>query len=274
MATFPGADGTQLAYHRSDAGASLICVPGGPMQASAYLDGLPLPVVRLDLRGTGDSAIPADESSYRYDRQVDDVEALRVHLGVDTVDLLAHSGGAAIAVLYAARYPARVARLVLVCPSPRVVGVTIADEDRGEIAELRRGEPWFAAAYAAFERIWSGDPSPADWDAIDPFTHGSWDAGTQAYNARGVTEVNVAAARAYYSEGVPDPDATRAALADLPAQVLLVAGEYDVALPPKRAAEYAALFPNARLAVQPAAGHYPWRDDPTWFTRTVADFLA
>jgi pimeloyl-ACP methyl ester carboxylesterase len=52
--------------------------------------------------------------------------------------------------------------------------------------------------------------------------------------------------------------------------VLLLAGDYDVGLPPRNAAEYAGLFEHAELAVQPGAGHFPRRDDPAWFTRTRA----
>ncbi|MFL6121677.1 alpha/beta fold hydrolase, partial [Actinophytocola sp.] len=90
MATFTAGDGTRLAYHRTGEGAPLICVPGGPMQSSAYLADLGgvSPLARLDPRGTGESATPADPATYRCDRQVDDVEALRVHLGLDRVDLL------------------------------------------------------------------------------------------------------------------------------------------------------------------------------------------
>ncbi|GAA3082136.1 hypothetical protein GCM10020000_80130 [Streptomyces olivoverticillatus] len=43
----------------------------------------------LDLRGTGDSGIPGDPATYRCDRQVDDVEALRDHFGWDSVKALA-----------------------------------------------------------------------------------------------------------------------------------------------------------------------------------------
>jgi pimeloyl-ACP methyl ester carboxylesterase len=42
---------------------------------------------------------------------------------------------------------------------------------------------------------------------------------------------------------------------------------------PKCAAEYAGLFPQAELAVQPGGGHYPWRDDPEWLVQTLAGFL-
>jgi pimeloyl-ACP methyl ester carboxylesterase len=65
----------------------------------------------------------------------------------------------------------------------------------------------------------------------------------------------------------------RSATAKLPAPVLLIAGELDPGLPPECAEEYAALFGNARLAVAPRGGHFPWLDDPEWFVRTVSDFL-
>ncbi|MEO3780917.1 alpha/beta hydrolase [Micromonospora sp. B11E3] len=212
-------------------------------------------LVLLDLRGTGESAAPADPASYRCDRQIEDVEALRVHLGLDRLDLAAHSAGAALALLYAARHPDRVARLTLINPSPRPVGLDVADSDRRELAELRQGEPWFPDAFAAFARIWSGEAAAADWTAITPFTHGRWDAASQAHAAREASQRNADAAAVYYSAGALDPEAVRSAAARLRARVLLVAGEYDVALPPKRAAEYAGLFPHAELAVQPGAGH-------------------
>src|SRR5258708_19559008 len=110
MATFCGADGTRLAFRRAQEGEPVICLPGGPMQASSYLGDLGglsahRSLVLLDLRGTGESAVPADPASYRCDRLVDDVEALRAHLGRDRIDVLGPSAGGALAVLYAARYP-------------------------------------------------------------------------------------------------------------------------------------------------------------------------
>ena len=278
MATFDAADGTPLAYHRAGGGRPLVCLPGGPMRASAYfgdLGGLTAhrSLVLLDLRGTGASAVPADPASYRCDRLVDDVEALRGHLGLDRIDLLGHSAGATLALLYAARHPDRVGRLALIGPSPRSVGLEVTDLDRRQVAELRRGEAWFPDAFAAFERIWSGDATPAVWEAIAPFTYGRWDAAARANLAREASEKNADAAAAYYSAGALDPEATKASLARLRAPVLLVAGEYDVALPPKCAAEYAGLFPQAELAVQPGGGHFPWLDDPEWFVRILAGFL-
>lgn len=279
MGTFEGADGTRLGYHQAGEGPPLVCLPGGPMQASAYLGDLGglsahRSLALLDLRGTGESAAPADPGTYRCDRQVDDVEALRGHLGLDRIDLFGHSAGGTLAVLYAARHPDRVRRLVLVTPSPRVVGLEITDADRREVAELRRGEPWFPDAFAALERIWSGQATAADWAAIAPFTYGRWDAAAQDHFAREASQRNADAAALYYAAGAIDPDAVRSALARLQAQVLLVAGGYDVHLPPKRAAEYAGLFARAELAVLPGGGHFPWLDDPQWFVRTLVSGSA
>jgi pimeloyl-ACP methyl ester carboxylesterase len=276
--TFRGADGTRLAYHQAGEGDPLICLPGGPMQASAYLGDLGglsahRSLVLLDLRGTGESAVPADPASYRCDRLVDDVEALRAHLGLDRIDLLGHSAGGTLAVLYAARHPDRIGRLALVSPSSRVVGLEISDSDRRQVAELRRGQAWFPDAFAALVRIGSGDATAADRTGIAPFAYGRWDAVSQAHLALQTSQKNEDAAAIYYSAGALTPEATRSAVARLQAPVLVVIGEYDVGLPPKCAAEYAGLFGQAELSVQPSGGHFPWLDNPQWFAQTLTEFL-
>lgn len=278
MPTFSAPDGTRLAYHVHGSGTPVICLPGGQLQDGDYLGELGglsahRQLVVLDPRGTGGSAPPADPTSYRCDRLVGDVEALREHLGLERMDLLAHSGGANLAVLYAAGHPERVGRLVLVTPSVFAVGITITGEARREVARLREGEPWFAEAFAALEAITTGNATSGSWKAIEPFSYGRWDAAAQAHQAGQEGHTNEAAAAHYAAEGAFDPDATRAALAAFPAPVLLLAGEVDLRAPLSAMAEFAALFPNAELTIQPGAGHFPWLDDPALFTATTAAFL-
>jgi proline iminopeptidase len=271
-------DGTELAYHVRGDGDPLICLPGGPMRASACLGDLGglsghRRLILLDLRGTGDSAVPADRSSYRCDRLVDDVLALQDHLGLASADVLGHSAGANIAVQYALAHPRRVSRLVLVTPSGRAVGLEPDPEMRREIVNLRQGEPWFAAASAAFERIAAGRGAEADWAATAPFFYGRWDAAAQAYDATEVEQTNEEAAAAFGADGAFDPAATRAGLADLRTPVLVIGGGLDLQRPPAVTTEYAALFANSRLVVQPGAGHFPWLDDPGQFVSAVTEFL-
>lgn len=274
MQTFPAPDGSRLAYRVEGDGEPLVCLPGGP-SASAYLGDLGgltahRRVTALDLRGTGGSDTPEDLAAYRCDRLVDDVEALREHLGLGQMDLLGHSGAANLAVQYAARHPDRVRRLVLVGPGTRAVGIDITPEMRRETAQLRAGEPWFADAYAALDALMSGQGT--DWDAITPFLHGSWDAETRAFHTASEPS-NDEAVRMFGAEGVFDPDATREALKLFSAPVLLLAGEYDLNSPPRSTVEFAGLFADAEVVVQAGAGHYPWRDDAGRFVATVEGFL-
>jgi pimeloyl-ACP methyl ester carboxylesterase len=277
--TFRAYDGTELAYHVFGAGDPLVCLPGGPMQDSAYLGELGglsahRQLVRLDLRGTGDSAIPEDVASCRCDRQIDDVEALREHLGLDRIALLGHSAGANLAVLYAARHPGRINRLALITPSTYAVGIQPTGEMRREHARLRSDEPWFPTAYAALEDLSYGRGTPGSREAIIPFFYGRWDAAAQAHQAAEAEQQHPELAEAYFADGAFDPDSTRAVLATLEAPVLFVAGELDLGAIPSVVAEYAALPPNAVYVVQPHAGHFPWLDDAETFVATTATFLA
>lgn len=279
MPTFSAHDGTDLAYHVFGEGIPVICLPGGPMQDSVYLGELGglsarRQLIMVDHRGTGQSAIPEDATSYRCDRLVDDVEALREHLGLDRLDLLAHSAGANLAALYVARHPDRVGKLALIAPSTMAVGIAATGQSRLEIARLRRDEPWFAAAFAALEAIVAGNATGDSWKAIDPFFYGRWDAAAQAHQAAQDGHRNDEAAAAFGAEGAYDPEATRAALAAFNAPVLLLAGQVDLNTIPSVVAELAELFSNAELVVQPGAGHFPWLDDADRFVATTATFLG
>ncbi|WP_327369476.1 alpha/beta fold hydrolase [Streptomyces sp. NBC_01217] len=275
MPTFLAPDGTRLAYRVLGDGDPLVCIPGGPTD-SRYLGDLGglsahRRLIVPDLRGTGRSARPEDPSSYRCDRLVDDVEALRAHLGLPRTDLLGHSAGANIAAQYAARHPENVGKLALIGPGTRAVGMEITGETRRELARLRKDEPWFPAAFAALEAITGGAGS--DWEAISPFFYGRWDAAAQKHHAAGQPD-NEQAVALFAAEGAFTPEITRAALAAFEAPVLLLAGEFDLNSPPRSAAEFAGLFPDATLVVQPGAGHYPWLDDADRFTAATAAFLG
>lgn len=280
MPTFAADDGTTIAYQvLGDGGEPVVCLPGGPMRAAAYLadlGGLPRhrQLIMLDLRGTGASARPPDPASYRCDRLVADVEALRRHLGSDRLDLLGHSAGTNLAAGYAARHPERVGRLALITPSLAAVGIDATPEMRRAVAGRRAGEPWYPAAAAALDRIVNGIAADGDSDAISPFWYRRWDAAAQAHHAADASQRNDEAAAAFRADGAFDPPATRAALARHPGPVLVLAGELDLNSPPPAVAAYAGLFPDAALVEQAGAGHFPWLDDAPRFVAAVAGFFG
>ncbi|MEV4759431.1 alpha/beta hydrolase [Micromonospora sp. NPDC049559] len=286
MPRFPSYDQTELAYHVRGAGPPLICLPGGPARASSYLGDLGgltggRTLILLDQRGTGHSAVPADEASYRCDRLVDDLEALRRHLDLDTMDLLAHSAGASVAQLYAARHPERLDRLVLVTPSLRAVGVEPVGADRALAS--RADEWWFPPARAALDAQQAAhDDPPDDTDpaelarlrlAAAPFAYGRWTEAARAHAEADAWERSEPAAAAFYAGFSADPDGVRDALRALRAPVLILAGELDSVPTPEAADRLATLYPHAEVAVRPGAAHYPWVDDPRGFAERVLAFL-
>ncbi|WP_037607228.1 alpha/beta fold hydrolase [Streptacidiphilus rugosus] len=279
MPTFPASDGTRLSYRVEGRGAPLVCLPGGPMLPSSYLRDLggltaQRSLVLLDLRGTGDSEEPSDTGSYRVDRQVDDVEALRAALGLERLDVLAHSAAGDLALLYAARYPERISALVLVTSRARAVGIDFTPEHRREALELRSREPWYPEAVVAFDAVVEGTATDEQWELFSRLGFGRWDEAAAAFDAENEELGNDEAADAYPApEAFADAAAVREVLAKLDAPVLVLSGELDGGPRPVVAAEVAAVFPRGEHVVQPATGHYPWIDDPAFFARTVAEFL-
>jgi proline iminopeptidase len=101
----------------------LLIVHGGPGLNHSYflphLDQLAkkYKLVFYDQRACGRSAIPSTDSiSLKF--FVDDIEGLRKFLGVEKLNILAHSWGAIPAVDYGILYPDRVGKLILVNPVP------------------------------------------------------------------------------------------------------------------------------------------------------------
>jgi pimeloyl-ACP methyl ester carboxylesterase len=280
MPSFASYDGTELGYRVLGDGPPLVCLPGGPGRSTEYLGDLggltsSARLVLLDPRGVGLSADPADPATFRVDHLAGDVEALRAHLRLDQMNLLAHSAGAVLATLYAAAFPQRLSALILVTPGLAAAGAGEITDDRLRAGLARRaGEPWYPEALAAMEQIMAGTSSMAAFRASRPFYYGRWDETARAHATLGVSQRHQAARQGFFAEGALDPPATVAALAKLTAPVLLYAGELDPLVPPGAVRAAAPLFNDATVVVQPGAGHFPWVDGPAAFAASVAAFLA
>ena len=279
MASFASYDGTEISYRVLGDGLPLVCLPGGPGRAAEYLGdlgglGRSRRLIQWDPRGVGASADPADPVTFRVDRLVADVESLRVHLGLDQLDLLAHSAGAVLATLYAAAYPQHLSRLILVTPGLAAVGVESTEEQLRAALARRAAEPWYPAALAALERMFAGEMSIEAFRASRPFFYARWDETARAHATAGVSQRHQAAREGFFAGAAIDPPATRAALAKLTAPVLLYAGDQDPIVPPAEVREAAPLFNDATVVVQPGAAHFPWIDDPAAFVAAVSAFLS
>jgi len=278
MQSFTSPRSGTLTYTRAGKGDPLVCVPGGPLLSADYLGDLGgltrhAELILFDPPGSlpGDDT---DAAALRCDLVVEDLEALRQHLGLDRVALLGHSAGANIVLRYAERHGEHVERLLLVTPSTRSVGLDISDADRSAVARSRAGEPWYDTAAAALVRIQAGEATEDDWNDIAPFSHGRWDDAAAEYEAAMNSARNPRAAAAFGAEGAFDPPVTRQALGALHTPVTIVAGSVDVGLPLPVAQEFVDLFLHATLEVQLGAGHFPWVDDSHAFLDIAVKALA
>jgi pimeloyl-ACP methyl ester carboxylesterase len=279
MPSFASYDGTEIGYRVLGDGPPLVCLPGGPGRAAEYLGDLgglsaSRRLILMDLRGVGLSADPADPATFRVDRLVNDVEALRVHLGPGRMDLLAHSAGAVLATLYAAAYPQHLSRLILVTPGLAAVDVDDTEEEFRAALDRRAAEPWYPDAMAGLEKIMGGELSIEAFHASRPLFYGRWDDAAKAHAAVGIAERHMTAREGYFAGLTLDPPAVRAALKQLTAPVLLYAGDLDAMVTPAVVREAAPLFNDAAVVVQPGAGHYPWIDDSGAFTAALRPFLS
>jgi pimeloyl-ACP methyl ester carboxylesterase len=281
MPTFSSYVGTRLSYAEVGSGPRLVCLPGGPGRAAAYLEDLgglaaDRTLVLLDGRATGRSEVPADPATLRFDRLADDVEALREHLGEERLDLLGHSAGTLVAQVWAAGHPERLGSLVLVTPPGQLQG-----SDRTDVRDVvaaRAGEPWYAEAREAYDALELAPPSQQQqlWRAARPFMYGRWDERTQAHAATAETQTSKRAALGFAPAAGDDldPAALLAALGRVTAPVLVLGGERDALTGVAAVHAVAASFPNATAVVLPRAGHFPWVDEPDAFAGTVRAFLA
>jgi proline iminopeptidase len=115
----------KVAGHPGPGVDTLIAIHGGPGLdlESIYGDfaamlGPKHVVIFYDQRGGGKSELPADTTRLFAPRQVQDLDEIRRHFGLQRVALVAHSYGPLLAASYAIAHPSNVKRMVFFGPVP------------------------------------------------------------------------------------------------------------------------------------------------------------
>ncbi|MEU4689115.1 alpha/beta hydrolase [Actinoplanes sp. NPDC023714] len=302
MPFFDSYDGLRLFFDEVGEGPPLVVLPGGPGTDVRYVGDLgglssTRTLIRLDARASGRSGVPEDRDTVSFVEQARDVEQLRLHLGADRLDILAHSAGCLTAQEYAAARPGRVRRLILVTP----VGRAAREPDHAELAALResrRGEPWYEQAAAGDAALRRGGLShaeeimararmiPFSWHRWTPerrraeyvpghATALPWLRDAFYRNSRDRVERSAAGPELLAAAG---PGVLAAAgpqlLAAAGPGVLVVAGASDGLIGTAPARLVAAAHPGSRLEVMTESGHRPWAEQPDRFRSLVESFLA
>jgi pimeloyl-ACP methyl ester carboxylesterase/DNA-binding CsgD family transcriptional regulator len=222
------------------------------------------PLLRYDLRGCGLS--DRDVADLSLEAKVSDLAAVVDAAQLDRFDLLGVSGGGAIAIAYAARYPERVANLVLYgCYAQGRVdwdgGAPHVKEEEALLLSLTR--VGWGQANPAFRRVFTTlfmpDAAPDQAAAFEEL---------QLLSCTG--EMAERIRRSSYRTDVVD----LARQIRVPTLVLQVRG--DAVAPLEQGRLLAALIPGSRFVALPGRNHILGRDDPAWrpFVDQVRRFTA
>src|SRR6516164_9200395 len=134
---------------------------------------LRMQVVYFDHRGQGRSA-HGDPARYTLDENVEDMEALRRHLGLGPIVSIGTSYGGMVAMAHAARHPDAVSRLVLIVTAAHSGFIA-----RAQAILRERGTP---EQQAVCEKLWAGAFRSAEemrhyYAVMGPMYARSYDAG-------------------------------------------------------------------------------------------------
>jgi pimeloyl-ACP methyl ester carboxylesterase len=291
VTTFDAGNDRTLSYSRRGDGPLVACIPGGPgMDPEAYFAAMELPGFELIVfapRGTGESTRPPSREGYRIAGYVEDVESLREHLGAEQLTLYGNSHGGCVALAYAAAHPERVARFVVTNSPARI------DEAYKEAGALTR-ERFSEAFDDGAERLAAADAADA---AIEAAIDGHGGELSEAelrrefrtLMARYVTRqgpaetayldrlcaapMNWDAVQVMYAEFLDGLDLLANADA-VSAPALVIAGEYDVTVPPAAMRLIADSLPDADYVELPGVGHFVEVEAGEQFSAVVREFLS
>ncbi|TFC92498.1 MULTISPECIES: alpha/beta fold hydrolase [Cryobacterium] len=160
MPSYESSDGSALHYddvRRKDSDGDkcpVILTGGGAARRPSYFGDLAGLSDRHRLivshqRGVGRTPAPDTDERRSFLAQADDIEHLRVHLGLDRVVQVAHSAGTRLTLACTVQFTLSVARLVLITPP----AVYLVNElfDTHTLIGKRRGDSDFEAALAALD---------------------------------------------------------------------------------------------------------------------------
>ncbi len=237
-------------------------------------------VVSYDLRGRGLSSHVEDRSRLGVGFDVSDLEAIRVHLGLDRPVVVGHSYCSAVALLHAIAHPDAVAGLLLVGAfAPRrlpwhdselpTLGEMIRPPGSTRLGALRAGKV-HRTDPRAYAREWMRHyllpQQVARRENVDLVPLDACDLPNE-FPEKWIPDW---LERVYPSLGDWD---WRPLLPRVDVPVLLVWGETDRG-PPEVEQEWLSGLPRGEVLAVPGAGHWPFCENPEVFFPAVERFLA
>lgn len=227
-------------------------------------------LVFFDHRGQGRSA-RGDVARYVLDENVEDMEALRRHLGLGPVVSIGTSYGGMVAMAHAARYPGAVSHLILIVTAAHAGFIARAREI---VAARGNAEQQVAAADLWAGRLDTVEKLRRYYDVMGPLYSLRYDPlAAQASRGRAILSPE-AINKAFAPDGFLRRFDLRPELHAIAASTLILAGRHDWICPVEFSEELHRLIKGAQLRVFENSSHSLRNDEPELLRRTIAEFVA
>ena len=272
-------DGARLYFQKVGTGPKPVLIPNGFYFLTDFqhlADGRTLIFYDVRNRGRSDAVSDPGKLARGIQQDVDDLDAVRRHFGIDQVDVIGHSYIGLMVGLYAMRYAAHVGCAVLLGPAQPDAAkqypahLTCADAVfTGVMAKIGQmmKEPQSADPVEACKKFWSVlrfifVANPADAERID------WGR-CDLPNERNF--------RPYWMGQIwPSIQSLKLAAEDFAkakSPVLIAHGTKDRSSPYGGGRDWAMQLPNARLVTVDNAAHAPWIEAPELVFGSIRTFL-
>jgi 4,5:9,10-diseco-3-hydroxy-5,9,17-trioxoandrosta-1(10),2-diene-4-oate hydrolase len=263
--------GVRMHHHRSGSGRPLLLIHGLVGSARnwrhniAALAGV-ADVLAIDLINMGESdRVPGLDAG--LEAIADRVAAYLDSLGLQEVDVAGHSHGGAVAMMFAARHPTRIRKLILFAPAN-----PYCDLGR-QLIRFYNSRPgiWLARLIPVLPTVMKatalgrmyGDPSRVTMEALEGYTAGLSTPGTVEHVLQIVRRWHL------------DMSLLRSALPRLESQpTLLVWGDRDRAVGLESGRRLQQVLTQSKLIVIPGAGHIPFEEMPDVCNQVMREWLA
>lgn len=224
-------------------------------------------LVYFDHRGQGRSA-RGDKATYTLENNVEDMEALRQHLGLEKIVVIGTSYGGMVALSYAIRYPENVSDLIAIATAANSEFLSKAKQNLAQ-----RGTP---EQQKIAEYLWQGNFE----------TEAQLQEYFQVLGPLYALNYNPAATAKAWQRTILSIDAINVAfggflktynllpqLHQITAPTLIIAGQQDWICPPECSEEIAKAIPQAELTVFENCGHLIRVDQPKALLNAMTQFV-
>jgi proline iminopeptidase len=268
-------------------GEPLFFIAGGPGNTHyglRHFDSLSTTntLVYYDAFGRGKSDTAKVVTDYTLERDIDDLEGLRVAMGFDKINILGHSYGGVVAQGYAIKYPENVSHLILANTfHSYLMWQENCDNSNYEIKE-NYPEIWEELMKIREQGAVSSDPIHQEIYGRVPYGF------LYAYNPENFLPrgrkpyPNPLNAKLYYQMVGRDGDFLvtndigtfdyRKQLKDLKMPVLIYGGRYDRVAVPRMMVEFKMYCPQAEFVMFEKSGHNPQVEEPSKLFALIRKF--